>query len=82
MADNFQVPDLRGGFSHVIAALAAKGTSEVSGVEVIARGYENFEQKLKDLGATFEVLERKASEAPKPDAKIDVPTPETVEVQD
>jgi len=82
MADNFQVPDLRGGFSHVIAALAAQGTSEVSGVEVIARGYENFEQKLKDLGATFEVLERKASEAPKPDAKIDVPTPETVEVQD
>ena len=49
---------------------------------MIARGYENFEQKLKDLGATFEVLERKASEAPKPDAKIDVPTPETVEVQD
>lgn len=80
-ASDFEVPDLRGGFSHVIAALTAEGTSEVSGVEVIARGYENFEQKLKDLGAVFEVLERKASEAPKPDAKIEVHEPETVEVQ-
>ena len=77
-----EVPDLRGGFSHIIAALAAKGTSHVSGVELIARGYENFEEKLKGLGANFEVLTRKVSKAPKPDAAIVVVEPEEVEVQD
>ena len=79
---DIEVPDLRGGFSHIIAALTAKGTSHVSGVELIARGYENFEEKLKGLGANFEVLARKASKAPKPDAAIVVVEPEEVEVQD
>lgn len=53
----------------------------MSGVELIARGYENFEQKLKNLGANFEVLERKTTKAPKPDAAIVVVEPEEVEVQ-
>jgi UDP-N-acetylglucosamine 1-carboxyvinyltransferase len=48
------VPDLRGGFSHVVAALAAKGTSRVNNVQLIARGYERFLTKLEDLGAEFE----------------------------
>ncbi|WP_150308722.1 UDP-N-acetylglucosamine 1-carboxyvinyltransferase [Planctomonas psychrotolerans] len=50
------VPDLRGGFSHLIAALSAEGTSTVSNVGIISRGYENFIQKLEQLGADF-VLE-------------------------
>jgi UDP-N-acetylglucosamine 1-carboxyvinyltransferase len=50
------VPDLRGGFSHLIAALSAHGTSTVSNVGIIARGYENFIVKLRQLGADF-VLE-------------------------
>ncbi|AYG02168.1 UDP-N-acetylglucosamine 1-carboxyvinyltransferase [Gryllotalpicola protaetiae] len=50
------VPDLRGGFSHLIAALSAEGTSTVSNVGIIARGYENFIEKLRALGADF-VLE-------------------------
>lgn len=45
------VPDLRGGFSHLIAALAARGTSQVHGIELINRGYENFLDKLIGLGA-------------------------------
>ena len=48
---NIDVPDLRGGFSHVIAALAAEGRSEVSGIEIINRGYEDFIAKLDGLGA-------------------------------
>ena len=48
------MPDLRGGFSHLIAALAAEGTSLVSGVGIIDRGYENFRDKLAALGASFE----------------------------
>lgn len=45
------VPDLRGGFSYLIAALAADGVSKVYGISLIDRGYEYFRDKLKALGA-------------------------------
>jgi UDP-N-acetylglucosamine 1-carboxyvinyltransferase len=48
-----EIPDLRGGFSHLIAALTATGTSRVSNVGIISRGYENFITKLQQLGADF-----------------------------
>ncbi len=48
------IPDLRAGFSHLIAALAAEGTSTVYGVSLINRGYEGFEAKLAGLGAHAE----------------------------
>jgi UDP-N-acetylglucosamine 1-carboxyvinyltransferase len=48
------VPDLRGGFSHLIAALAADGTSRVRGIDLIDRGYEHFQAKLDALGARYE----------------------------
>lgn len=44
------VPDLRGGFSHLIAALAAEGESNVHGIDLIDRGYERFADKLAALG--------------------------------
>ena len=53
------IPDLRGGFSHLIAALAAEGTSRVTGVELINRGYEHFLDKLEGLGADFDVTDGK-----------------------
>lgn len=56
----FDVPDLRGGFSHLIAALAAEGTSRATGVDVIKRGYEHFTDKLEALGAQFDLEERAA----------------------
>jgi UDP-N-acetylglucosamine 1-carboxyvinyltransferase len=51
------VPDLRGGFSHVVAALAAEGKSTVSNIELISRGYEHFLDKLTALGADYKVTE-------------------------
>jgi UDP-N-acetylglucosamine 1-carboxyvinyltransferase len=51
---DLEIPDLRGGFSHFIAALAAEGTSRLYGVDLINRGYEDFEAKLNALGARFE----------------------------
>ena len=48
------VPDLRGGFSHLIAALTAEGTSNVHGIDIIDRGYERFSDKLEALGADCE----------------------------
>ncbi len=53
-AADIEVPDLRGGFSHLIAALAAKGTSTVKGIGLIDRGYEYFQEKLTALGAEFD----------------------------
>lgn len=50
-----RVPDLRGGFSHVIAAVTATGPSTVSNVGIIARGYEHLLHKLESLGAEFEL---------------------------
>ena len=49
------VPDLRGGFSHLVAALTAEGTSRISNVGIIARGYARFIEKLETLGADFDV---------------------------
>lgn len=48
-----QITDLRAGAALVLAALAAQGKSEVSGVEHIERGYERFEDKLTKLGASI-----------------------------
>lgn len=49
------VPDLRGGFSYLIAALAAEGKSTVRGIDVISRGYEHFLSKLRSLDADVEI---------------------------
>jgi UDP-N-acetylglucosamine 1-carboxyvinyltransferase len=46
-----QIPDLRAGATLVLAALAAEGTSTISGVEHVDRGYEAFESKLVGIGA-------------------------------
>ena len=50
------VPDLRGGYSHVIAALTAEGESVVRNIGIIRRGYEKFLDKLTGLGADFDVV--------------------------
>ena len=54
---DIRVPDLRGGFSHMVAALAAEGVSNVTNVQLISRGYEHFIDKLTALGADFEYSE-------------------------
>jgi len=54
---DIRVPDLRGGFSHMVAALAAEGVSNVTNVQLISRGYEHFLDKLTALGADFEYSE-------------------------
>lgn len=45
--------DLRAGAAMVLAALCAEGTTEISNVRYIDRGYENLDQKLTSLGATI-----------------------------
>ncbi len=48
------IPDIRAGFSYILAALCAEGTSEVYGIEHIERGYEGLDMKLRTLGARIE----------------------------
>lgn len=45
------VPDLRAGFSYLIAGVIAKGESVVNGAIYIDRGYEDIDEKLRSLGA-------------------------------
>ena len=47
-------PDLRAGAALVIAGLAAEGVTVVDDIVYIQRGYENFEEKLRSLGAQIE----------------------------
>jgi UDP-N-acetylglucosamine 1-carboxyvinyltransferase len=48
---DLHVPDLRAGFSYVLAALSAQGSSAISGASLLDRGYENFRDKLLAVGA-------------------------------
>ena len=47
-------PDLRAGAALVLAGLAADGYTTVDEIGYIERGYENFEDKLRQLGANIE----------------------------
>jgi UDP-N-acetylglucosamine 1-carboxyvinyltransferase len=47
-------PDIRAGVALLISALSASGTSEISNIEQIDRGYQNIEGRLKALGAEIE----------------------------
>jgi len=49
-----EVPDLRAGFSYLIAALIASGESELTGIDIIERGYENLKARLNNLGASIQ----------------------------
>jgi UDP-N-acetylglucosamine 1-carboxyvinyltransferase len=47
-------PDIRAGVALLIAALSAKGVSEISSIDQIDRGYQNIDGRLKALGAQIE----------------------------
>lgn len=50
-------PDLRAGAALVIAALTAEGYSTIEDIKYIERGYEDFDKKLRELGATIEKVD-------------------------
>jgi len=51
MAGNMTSPDIRAGIALLIAALSAGGTSTISNIEQIDRGYQDIEGRLRALGA-------------------------------
>lgn len=58
-----QAPDLRAGAALVIAGLAAHGTTEITQVQYIERGYENIVDKLRRLGADIRMVDVSDNEA-------------------
>ena len=48
-----RAPDIRAGAALVIAGLAANGSTEITGLEYIDRGYQSFEETLSSLGASM-----------------------------
>ena len=50
-------PDIRAGIALLIAAMSADGTSRISNIEQIDRGYENIESRLAALGACIKRVE-------------------------
>ena len=50
-ATNMTSPDIRAGVALLIAALSAQGTSKISNIEQIDRGYENIDDRLNAIGA-------------------------------
>ena len=63
-----QAPDLRAGAALVIAALAAHGTTEISHVQFIERGYEDIVGKLRAVGADISMVDEPETE--KEEARI------------
>lgn len=53
-AGDITIPDLRAGFSYIMAALLATGTSNISGVRYLDRGYEKLVPKLQSVGGDIE----------------------------
>lgn len=47
-------PDIRAGVALLIAALSATGTSEISSIDQIDRGYQNIDTRLRALGADIQ----------------------------
>jgi UDP-N-acetylglucosamine 1-carboxyvinyltransferase len=50
-------PDLRAGAALVIAGLAADGITQVDSIGYIHRGYEKFDEKLRELGGQIQLVE-------------------------
>ncbi len=46
-------PDLRAGIAMVIAAVIAKGTSEINNIYQIDRGYEQIDKRLRSIGVNI-----------------------------
>lgn len=50
-ANTMASPDIRAGIAMLIAAMSAKGVSEIGNINQIDRGYESIDKRLNALGA-------------------------------
>jgi UDP-N-acetylglucosamine 1-carboxyvinyltransferase len=52
--ERLESPDIRAGMAMLIAALCARGRSEIGNIRQIDRGYERIDERLRELGARIE----------------------------
>ncbi len=57
VGETLESPDIRAGMALVLAALAAKGSSQIRNIGQIERGYERIDEKLRGLGAHVHRIE-------------------------
>lgn len=69
-ARDISIPDLRAGFAYLMAAVIASGTSTLTGLQFLERGYENIFDKLGSLGVELEVEQPAPQETVKPVALV------------
>ncbi|MBI9035657.1 MAG: UDP-N-acetylglucosamine 1-carboxyvinyltransferase [Bacteroidales bacterium] len=50
-------PDIRAGVALLIAALSAEGTSVIHNIEQIDRGYQNIDERLRQIGAQIKRID-------------------------
>ena len=55
--EQLESPDIRAGMALVLAALSAHGQSEIRNISQIDRGYQQVDQKLRQLGADIQRLQ-------------------------
>ncbi|HAL32276.1 MAG TPA: UDP-N-acetylglucosamine 1-carboxyvinyltransferase [Lachnospiraceae bacterium] len=67
---HIQAPDLRAGAALVLAALAADGTTVMDEIYYIERGYEDFDEKLRGLGADIKKTAEIKQESKKTKFKV------------
>lgn len=60
------IPDLRAGFAYVMAAVIATGTSTITGLAFLDRGYEDIDKKLQGLGIEVNRVKVPSKTAPLP----------------
>lgn len=63
------VPDLRAGLAYIIAAVVAKGCTELYGAEFVERGYGNVVPRLRAMGVDITRIVKPASSS---SARVDV----------
>jgi len=59
-AANLEITDVRAGATLILASLVASGRSELRGVSLVDRGYENLDQRMHLLGADIKRIDDKA----------------------
>lgn len=52
-----EVPDVRAGFSSVIAAAIADGPSQIGGIRHLVRGYHRPAEQFAELGLSIELVD-------------------------
>ena len=59
---NVNALDLRAGAALVLAGLCAEGYTTIEDIHYIQRGYENFDTKLRSLGASIKIVDSEKEE--------------------